>query len=49
MQRKNSSSHLQVDTEIEQKLLKLKELDEENPEKIWEKVLSKDRISIYKK
>ncbi|KAL4499682.1 hypothetical protein ABPG72_017222 [Tetrahymena utriculariae] len=48
--KRNSSQKAQkVDEEIEEKLIKLKILDDEDPEKYWEKVINKDKISIYKK
>ncbi|KAL4476168.1 hypothetical protein ABPG74_009901 [Tetrahymena malaccensis] len=48
--KKNSAQNAQkVDQEIEEKLLRLKTLDDEDPDKYWEKVINKDKISIYKK
>lgn len=37
------------DAEIAAKLIRLNELDKEDPEKTWERVINKDRIRIYKK
>lgn len=38
-----------VDTEVEEKLARLRELDDEDPDKLWEKVIKKEHIKIYKR
>lgn len=38
-----------VDSETAAKLARLRELDDEDPDKMWEKVIKKENIKIYKR